>query len=68
MEVFLNGSNVFNFFFLFRTPPTAYGRSQARGRIGAVADSLRHGHSNTRSEPHLRPTPQLSGNTRSLTH
>ena len=37
----------------------AYGSSQARGRIGAVAAGLRHSHSNARSEPSLQPTPQL---------
>ena len=47
------------FFCLFRAPPTAYGGSQARGWIGAVAASLHHHHSNTGSEPHLWPTPQL---------
>ena len=40
-------------FLLFRAAPGAYGGSQARGRIGAVAASLRHSHSNVRSEPHL---------------
>ena len=35
-----------------RATPTAYGSSQARGRIGAVATSLRQSHSNTRSEPY----------------
>ena len=48
--------------FLFKAAPMAYGGSQARGLIGAVAASLRHSHShsNTGSEPHLRPTPQLT--------
>ena len=36
----------------------AYGGSQSRGQIGAVAAGLRHSHSNARYEPHLRPTPQ----------
>ena len=40
--------------------PMAYGGSQARGQIGAVAASLRQSHSNVGSEPHLRPTPQLT--------
>ena len=40
--------------------PTAYGGSQAGGRIGAVAASQRQSHSNAGSEPHLRPTPQLT--------
>ena len=35
----------------------AYGGSQARGPVGAVADGLHHSHSNVRSELHLRPTP-----------
>ena len=55
-------------FCLFRATPAAYGGSQARGLIRAVATSLRHSHSNARSEPHLQPTPQLIGNTGSLTH
>ena len=37
----------------------AYGGSQARGPIGAVAASLRQSHSNVGSEPSLQPTPQL---------
>ena len=37
----------------------AYGGSQARGLIGAVAAGLRQRHSNAGSEPHLQPTPQL---------
>ena len=32
----------FAFFFFFRATPTAYGSSQAKGRIGAVAASLHH--------------------------
>ena len=46
--------------FLFRAAPMAYGGSQARGPVGAVAIGLRHRHSNARSEPRLRPTPQLT--------
>jgi len=38
---------------LFRATPMAYGGSQARGPIGAVAAGLRHSHSNTRSELRL---------------
>ena len=37
----------------------AYGLSQARGRTGATAASLRHSHSNVGSEPWLQPTLQL---------
>ena len=40
--------------------PAAYGDSQARGRIGAIAASLRQSHSNAGSEPRLQPTPQLT--------
>ena len=47
------------FFYLFRATPEAYGGSQARGRIRAAASGLHHSHSNTGSEVHLRPTPQL---------
>ena len=46
-------------FFFFRATPVAYGGSQARGRIGAVATGLRQSHSNAGSEPCLQPTPQL---------
>ena len=58
---------IFNFiylfifvFCLFRAIPTAYGGSQARGLIGAVALGLCQSHSNARSEPCLQPTPQLT--------
>ena len=37
---------LFFFFGLFRAIPTAYGGSQARGQIEAVAAGLRHSHSN----------------------
>ena len=50
----------FFFFLLFRATPAAYGGSQARAQIGAVAAGLHHSHSNTRSEPSLPPTPQLT--------
>ena len=39
--------------------PAAYGGSQARGPIGAVATGLHQSHSYAGSEPSLRPTPQL---------
>ena len=50
----------FFFCFLFRATPTAYGGSQARSPIGAAAANLHHSQSNARSEPRLRPTPQLT--------
>ena len=53
----------FSFFFFFfweGVAPVAYGASQARGQIGAVAAGLSHSHSNTRSEPCLQLTPQLT--------
>ena len=40
--------------------PVAYGGSQARGLIGAIAAGLHHSHSNVGSYPHLQPTPQLT--------
>ena len=49
-----------HFFFDFsRVAPAAYGGSQARGLIGAVAAGLRHNHSKVGSELYLQPTPQL---------
>ena len=53
----------FIFFGLFafsRAAPTAYGGSQARGWIGAVAVSLHQSHSNVGSKSRLQPTPQLT--------
>ena len=44
----------------FRAAPTAYGGSQARGRIRAVAADVHHGHSNVTFEMRLRPTPWLT--------
>ena len=49
----------FLFVCFFRAAAMAYGDSQARGLIGAVASRLCHSHSNARSEPRLQPTPQL---------
>ena len=49
----------FCFVLFFRAAPTAYGCSQPRGPIGAIAVGLHHSHSHTRSEPCLQPTPQL---------
>ena len=51
------------FFCLFvfsRAAPAAYGGSQARGPIWAVAASLHQSHSNAASVPRLQPTPQLT--------
>ena len=45
----------FCLFAFSRAAPVAHGGSQARGLIGAVAGLC---HSNTGSEPCLRPTPQ----------
>ena len=50
---------IFFFFGLFRAVLLAYGGSQARGWIGAVA-GLYHSHSNARSKPCLQPAPELS--------
>jgi len=45
-------TNLISFSFLFfRAAPKAYGGSQARGLIGAVAAGLHHSHSNGGSEP-----------------
>ena len=43
-----------------RAAPAAYGGSQARGLIGALATGLRQSHRNAGSEPSLQPTPQLT--------
>ena len=54
---------LFFFFFvscLHRAAPAAHGGSQARGRIGAVAEGLYQNHGNARSQPRLRPPSQLS--------
>ena len=51
----------FIFIFVFsKAAPAAHRGSQARGLIGAVAAGLHHSHSNTRSEPSLQPTSQLT--------
>ena len=44
---------------LFGAAPVAYGGSQARGLVGAVAAGLHHSHSNARLGPRLQTTPQL---------
>ena len=40
-------------FFFLMAAYVAYGRSQARGQIGATAAGLYHSHSNTGSKLHL---------------
>ena len=54
---------IYLFFCLFAfswAAPTAYGGSQVRGLIGAVATGLRQSHSNVGSKPHLQSTPELT--------
>ena len=52
---------IYLFIFVFsRAAPEAYGGSQARGPIGAVAAGLHQSHSNAGSEPRLQPAPQLT--------
>ena len=51
--------SMYTFFFLcLFVFSTAYGGSQARGLIGAVATGLCQSHNNTGSEPCPQPTPQ----------
>ena len=50
---------LFYFFGFFQDAPTAYGGSQARGEIGAIAAGLCHSHSKSGSKALLKPTPQL---------
>ena len=60
-EAFTVKQLIFYFYFyflLFRAVPAAYGGSQGRSQIRATAAGLCHSHSNSGSEPHLRPTPQ----------
>ena len=47
-------------FCLFKFAPMAYGGSQARGPIRAVAAALCHSHSNVGSERCLQATAQLT--------
>ena len=57
----LSLSVIYIYFCLFafaRAAPAAYGGSQVRGLIGAVATSLCLSHSNRGSELCPRPTPQ----------
>ena len=57
--VFLNQNFFLSFFFPPRATPEAYGGSQARHLIGAVAAGLCHSYSNVGSKMHLQLTPQL---------
>ena len=57
---FLFLSFFFGLFAFSRATSVAYGDSQARGQIGAVAAGLHRSHSNAGSEPYLRLTPQLT--------
>ena len=50
----------FSLFAFSRAAPVAYGGSQARGLIGAVATGMCNSHSNTGSELRLQPIPQLT--------
>ena len=55
--------------FLFSgATPSAYGGSQARGLIRAVATGLCHSHRNVGSKQNLQPIPQLTVCAGSLTH
>ena len=47
-------------FCLLRAAPMAYGDSQARGLIGAIAAGLCQSHRNVGSELCLQPTQQLT--------
>ena len=51
---------LFFVFVFFRAASVAYGGSQARGLIEAVASGLCQSHSNMGSEPRQQPTPQLT--------
>ena len=48
------------FCLLFRATPAAYGSSQARGLIRAVAAGQCHSHSKEGAKPRLQPTPQFT--------
>ena len=50
---------LFCLFVFTRAAPMAYGGSQTRSLIGAVAAGLRQSHSNTRSKLCLHPIPTL---------
>jgi len=56
------------FFSYSRATPTANGGSQARGRIGAVAASLRQSHRQRRVQAAYATYTTAHGNAGSLTH
>ena len=58
----------FCLFAFCRAAPTAYGGSQARGRIGAVAAGLHQNHSNVCNQAASATYTTAHGNARSLTH
>ena len=58
----------FFFFVFFMNTPTACGRSQVSGRIGATAAGLCHSYGNARSELHLWRDVATCDNTGYLTH
>ena len=62
--------NSFTFFFFafFRVTAMAYGSSQDRGWIGAVAAGLRHSHSSVGIQAASANYTTVHGNTGSLTH
>ena len=69
ISIYLSSHFSFFFsFFVFLPFLTAYGVSQARGLISAIATSLCQSHSKVGSEPHLQPTPQLMATPDPLTH
>ena len=53
------GNYFFCLFAISWAAPVAYGGSQARGRIGAIATGLRQSQSKAGSELRLQSTPQL---------
>ena len=66
LQMFLNFYFILFYFAFLRATPVVYGGSQSRGEIGGTAAGLHHSH--TRSEPRLRPTPQLTATWDPLTH
>ena len=61
LQLNASSTNENSFFFVFsRAAPTAYGDSQARGLIAAIATGLHQSHSNAGFEPRLQPISQLT--------